>query len=142
LVAASFERERPGRAPIADPLLAEAAAAVSAYFRRRLRRFDLPLSLAGTALQIEAWRLVAGLEFGEVVAYGDIARAIGRPGAHRGVAQAMARAPLALFIPAHRVLGADGALKGAGEGSLRARLLAFERADRRLQSRAGSLHGS
>jgi methylated-DNA-[protein]-cysteine S-methyltransferase len=127
LVAASFERGRRATARIRDPLLAEAAAQVGAYFRRRLRRFEVPLSLEGTPLQLAAWRLVANLEFGDVVAYGDVARAIGRPGAHRGVAHAMARAPLALFIPAHRVIGADGSIKGAGEGSLRARLFDFER---------------
>ncbi len=110
-------------------MLAEAASQVNAYFKRRLRRFDLPLSLAGTALQIEAWRVVAQLEFGQLVAYCDVARAIGRPGAHRGVAAAMVRSQLALFVPAHRVVGADGSLRGAGPGSMRARLLAFERGE-------------
>ncbi len=110
-----------------DALLAEARLQVRAYFTRRLRRFDLPLALQGTPLQVAAWRAVASLSFGEFVSYADIARAIGRPLAHRGVATAMARAPLDLFIPAHRVIGADGRIKGAGPGSVRLRLAEFER---------------
>ncbi|MFZ1017224.1 MAG: hypothetical protein WAN39_05045, partial [Candidatus Cybelea sp.] len=66
-----------------DPLLREAAAQARAYFARRLTRFDLPLHLLGTPLQVAAWRIVAALSFGEFVSYADIAAAIGRPGAHR-----------------------------------------------------------
>jgi O-6-methylguanine DNA methyltransferase len=119
-------RRRPGVEP-SDVLLVEASAQVQAYFSRRLRRFDLPLHLIGTPLQVAAWRAIAALSFGEFVSYADVARAIGRPGAHRAVAAAMAAAPLDLFVPAHRVLGADGRLKGAAEGSLRAALVAFEK---------------
>lgn len=111
-----------------DALLVEASAQVRAYFARRLHHFDLPFFLEGTPLQMAAWRAVASLCFGEFISYADVARAIGRPGAHRGVATAMGATPLALFIPAHRVIGADGRIKGADPKSVRARLAAFERA--------------
>jgi methylated-DNA-[protein]-cysteine S-methyltransferase len=110
-----------------DAIAREAAAQARAYFAKRLRRFDLPLHLAGTPLECDAWRAVAALEAGALVSYADVARAIGRPHSHRGVARAMARTPLDLFVPAHRVLGSDGTIKGdAAQTGLRRLLLAFE----------------
>jgi methylated-DNA-[protein]-cysteine S-methyltransferase len=111
-----------------DPLLSEAAAQVKAYIHGALPRFELPLLLRGTALQNDAWSCVAALEFGEFVSYADIARAIARPAAHRGVAAAMGATPFALFVPAHRVLGSDGRVRGATQSSMRIKLLEFERA--------------
>jgi methylated-DNA-[protein]-cysteine S-methyltransferase len=109
-----------------DPLLREAAAQVKAYFAKRLRRFSLPLYLEGTAFQRTVWQFVAGLETGELISYGDLARVIRAPRAARGVAAAMARSPMDLFIPAHRVVGSDGTVRGAGPRSLRRKLLEFE----------------
>lgn len=118
-------RASPTREP-ADALLREAREQVRAYFAQRLRRFDLPLHLSGTRFQTNVWKAVSELAFGQIVSYGDVARAIGCPLAHRGVAAAIGRSQLDLFVPAHRVIGSDGRIKGASAGSLRRKLLAFE----------------
>jgi len=49
---------------------------------------------------------------GEIVSYGEIARAIGRPHAARAVGAALGSNPYPVVVPCHRVLAADGALTG------------------------------
>jgi methylated-DNA-[protein]-cysteine S-methyltransferase len=135
IVASEFVLRRGSAGPpkaAPDALLDEAAGQVRAYFARRLRRFDLPLRFEGTPFCRAVWECVAGLAFGEFVSYADVARAIGKPLAHRGVAMAMGRTPIDLFVPAHRVIGADGRVKGALPGSARLRLVEFERKGRAL----------
>jgi len=104
---------------------------VEAYIARRLAVFNLPLALEGTEFEQATWRAVTTIPFGARVSYADVARAIGRPGAHRAVARAMTNVAFDLLVPAHRVIGADGRLKGADADSMRGRLLAFEREAKR-----------
>lgn len=127
VIASEFARRaQPVQKRITHAVLREAAQQARAYFRKRLRRFDLPLRLNGTEFQNAVWTFVAQMETGELISYSDLARAIENPRAARGVAAAMARTPIDLFIPAHRVVGADGTVRGAGAGSLRRALLKFE----------------
>jgi methylated-DNA-[protein]-cysteine S-methyltransferase len=127
IVASRFGSRRAAR-PHLKPaaVLREAKRQVDAYFRKRLQRFDLPLRFDGTPFQVRVWEFVARLEVGELISYGDLARAVDRPRAHRGVARAMAQTRLDLFVPAHRVVGGDGSVRGAGPYSMRRRLLLFE----------------
>ena len=66
---------------------------------------------------------------GSTVTYGDIARAIGRPGEARDVGAALARNPFPIVVPCHRVVGPDGKLTGfSAPGGLetKRRMLALE----------------
>ena len=66
---------------------------------------------------------------GETLSYGELAARAGRPGAARAVGQAMAKNPLPIVVPCHRVLGAGGAIGGFSSpgGTLtKAKLLARE----------------
>ena len=64
---------------------------------------------------------------GQVRSYGWIAREIGHPQSARAVGQAMARNPVALFFPCHRVVDASGALHNYGYGvEMKARILQME----------------
>mgnify|MGYP003403573451 CR=1 FL=1 len=58
------------------------------YFAGTRRAFDLPLAPQGTAFQMDVWRLLATIPFGETWSYGDLARAIGKPEATRAVGAA------------------------------------------------------
>ena len=122
----AFTRSLKRSPAVRDALLCEARDQVRAYFRKRLGRFDLPLALKGTQFECAVWQFVAQMHVGELISYSDLARALGKPRAARGVARAMSRSPYALFVPAHRVVGADGTVRGAAPSSMRRKLLAFE----------------
>jgi O-6-methylguanine DNA methyltransferase len=80
-----------------------------------------------TEFEQAALRKAAQIPPGEVRSYGWIAREIGHPHAARAVGQAMARNPVALFFPCHRVVDASGALHNYGYGvELKARILRME----------------
>ncbi len=108
-------------------LMRQARREVDLYFKGKLDRFTLPLALDGTPFERDVWRCVANLAFGEFVSYADVARAVGRPFAYRGVARAMGSSPLDLFVPAHRVVGADGKPRGLSPKGTRAWFIRFER---------------
>lgn len=80
-----------------------------------------------TPFEQAALRAAATIPPGQVRSYGWIAMQIGRPRAVRAVGQVMARNPLPLFFPCHRVVAASGDLHNYGYGlKMKARLLEME----------------
>jgi methylated-DNA-[protein]-cysteine S-methyltransferase len=70
---------------------------------------------------------------GEVRTYGEIAQAIGEPGAARAVGAALGRNPVPIVIPCHRVLGSHGKSGGfsaPGGAATKFRMLEIEGARR------------
>jgi O-6-methylguanine DNA methyltransferase len=98
------------------------------YLRGESTAFDVPLDLRGTEFQRAVWDALRTIPYGEVRAYGEIAKAIDRPRASRAVGQALASNPVPIVIPCHRVVAATGGLTGFGGGlPLKERLLHLER---------------
>jgi len=73
-------------------------------------QLNLPLDVRATAFQKKVWDFLRSIPYGEVMSYGEIAKAINAPKAYRAVANACAGNNVALVIPCHRVIRGDGAL--------------------------------
>lgn len=98
-------------------LLQQAITQLTQYFAGQRRQFDLPLDLsAGTPFQQTVWRALQSLAFGQTCSYGALSAQIGRPTAVRALSGAVARNPVSIIVPCHRVIGANGALTGYAGG--------------------------
>jgi methylated-DNA-[protein]-cysteine S-methyltransferase len=110
------------------PALEDAERQLAEYFAGKRHEFQLPLDLRGSDFQLAVWHALAAIPFGETRTYGEVARAVGRPGAARAVGAASGANPVAVIVPCHRVTAARGKIGGYG-GGLRAKriLLGLER---------------
>lgn len=83
-----------------------------------------------TPFQSRVIRALRRVGFGETITYGALAARSGATGAARAVGSVMARNPVPLIVPCHRVVGAGGRLGGfsAPQGlAMKRQLLALER---------------
>jgi O-6-methylguanine DNA methyltransferase len=101
---------------------------IKEYFAGERMEFEVKLAPEGTPFQLQVWEELKQIPYGEIRNYGEIARALGQPGASRAVGAANGANPIPIVIPCHRVVGADGTLVGFGGGlKNKALLLAMER---------------
>ncbi|NBC88792.1 MAG: methylated-DNA--[protein]-cysteine S-methyltransferase [Alphaproteobacteria bacterium] len=88
----------------------------------------IPLDIEGTAFQRRVWDELRRIPPGETRSYGELAAALGKPGASRAVGGANAANRIAVLIPCHRIVAADGSLGGYAHGAaIKAELLRRER---------------
>ena len=91
--------------------------ALERYFAGELDALaELRVDPGGTPFQQKVWRALREVPCGETRSYGDIAHAIGKPGASRAVGAANGRNPVGIVIPCHRVVNADAKLGGYAGG--------------------------
>lgn len=84
---------------------------------------ELPLDVRGTAFQRRVWEELRRIPTGEVRTYGEVAAAIGEPGAARAVGSACGANPVPIVVPCHRVVPATGGVGNYGLGPARKREL-------------------
>ena len=124
---AMLEREYPAAELVRDNAAhARWVEAVAARVKGSAGR-DVPVDIQATAFQWRVFQALRDIPSGETRSYGEIAKAIGAPGAARAVGRACATNPVAVVVPCHRAVGAGGTLTGYRWGLERKkRLLARE----------------
>ncbi|WP_085028186.1 methylated-DNA--[protein]-cysteine S-methyltransferase [Ensifer aridi] len=114
------------------PTVEEAVAAVKRYFEGEETDFSgFELDLAGQdAFFRQIYAAARRIPWGRTTTYGALAKELGAgPEAAQDVGQAMAKNPVALIIPCHRVLAAGGKIGGfsaPGGSSAKMRMLELE----------------
>jgi O-6-methylguanine DNA methyltransferase len=146
-------RATPPKQAAARRLAERARREVEEYLEGRRSYFSVPVDLSALPdFQRRVLEEARRIPFGEARSYGWLADRIGSPQAVRAVGTALARNPVALIVPCHRVLRSNGGLGGyslEGGVALKARLLALEKSTPPLEGcsttgivcRAGCGHG-
>lgn len=102
------------------------------YFSGNNPSFIPNLAPCGTPFQLEVWRILQNIPYGEIITYGDIARILAQKRSSRRMsAQAVGKAvganPISIIIPCHRVVGVGCNLTGYSGGlDAKKRLLLLE----------------
>ena len=117
---------------------ASTAALVEAIFRLGQQpHIPIRVLLRGTNFQLKVWEALLRIPPGGVGTYQDIATRIGHPRAVRAVGSAVARNPIPVLIPCHRVIRKLGEFGNYRYGTIRKRaLIGWELAQAQLQAEA------
>jgi AraC family transcriptional regulator of adaptative response/methylated-DNA-[protein]-cysteine methyltransferase len=94
----------------------------------------VPLDLRGTPYEVGVWSMLCSIPVAETTSYGALAAKLGTRDA-REVTEVIARNPIAVLVPCHRVIKKDGSISGYRWGLKRKR----ELLDREMAWRARGL---
>ena len=129
LLFAAFQRikARLGRSVIPSTAPGWVSDTLSAFFNTHVTNFERVDISALTPFEQATLRATAKIPAGEVRSYGWVAAAIGQPNAARAVGGVMARNPVPLLYPCHRVVDCEGRLHNYEYGiDVKARILELE----------------
>ena len=90
---------------------------LDSYFEGRLTAFHTPIDWRlSHGFLLRAREACAAIPYGQVRTYKQLATAAGSPEAVRAAGNAMAKNPIPIVVPCHRVLRTGGGLGGYGGG--------------------------
>jgi methylated-DNA-[protein]-cysteine S-methyltransferase len=95
-----------------NPSLREQCEAFAAGKKVKFPKVPLDRDRPLTEFQQRVVDIVRAIPPGETLTYGQVAELAGSPGAARAVGSVMARNPVPIVIPCHRVVGSSGCLGG------------------------------
>ncbi len=99
--------------PTAERIVEQAVIELTQYFEGALDTFSVPFFLESrSAFQQKVLMAVSKIPYGHVMTYGEIAARIGQPTSARAVGGALAKNPIMIMIPCHRVVAHNGKLHG------------------------------
>ena len=112
-----------------NSLLEKVKNQIDRYLNADLKKFEFPMSLAGSDFQKSVWKSLKTIPYGETRSYLQLTEILGISGhSVRAVANANSANAIALAIPCHRIIGSDGSLVGyAGGLQTKNRLLGIEK---------------
>lgn len=119
-----ISRAIPGSISEATTRLDEVRLQLDEYFARKRRDFELPIDwilVKGYARDV--LKATAGIPYGGVTSYSEIAVATGRDKAVRAAGNALGSNPVPIVIPCHRVVRSDGTIGGYTGGVEKKRFL-------------------
>ena len=112
---------------ILSPLMQNVIKQIDEYFKKKRLEFNFPFRLKGTDFQVKIWKLLLRIPYGTSMAYVKVAQAYGDAKMVRAVAAAIAKNPILIAVPCHRVIGSDGSLVGYSGGiNVKRQLLELE----------------
>lgn len=126
-------KRAPGREFVVKPPqhIAQAAKKIAAHLDGKLDELkDIDVDCSSfTTFEQKVYKTLRNVKPGHVVTYGELATKAGHPGASRAVGSAMAKNPVSLIVPCHRVVKSDGSLgqfSAPAGPNLKRRLLGIE----------------
>lgn len=93
------------------------------YFNKKMTSFIYKLNPEGTPFQKRVWDELTKIPYGRTCSYQELAIRLGGKEKTRAVATAIAKNPILIMIPCHRVIGSNGKLTGFSGGLNRKRVL-------------------
>lgn len=112
---------------ILSPLMQNVIKQIDEYLKKKRLEFNFPFRLKGTDFQVKIWKLLLRIPYGTSMAYVKVAQAYGDAKMVRAVAAAIAKNPILIAVPCHRVIGSDGSLVGYSGGiNVKRQLLELE----------------